>query len=444
MIYARCVGKSEIQAWSNGRNEGKLFHAILLDASGEIRVIGFNHLCSVFHPILKVGSIYKVSNATVRPVRKKFSSIANEFELHLDKDSIVIQLSDDELQGQTLPNIQFSFVKIRDLRAALNGQFLDIVGIVFEIGALNQLTRKSTHKMVSKRDLLIVDDSCCCICITLWGKQAEEASNDEWSTFPVLAIKGAKVSEYNGKSISVTPTSLLQLNPDIPERCKLQSWFLDVGRTASFTSLSSTLEPSLIPKADRDAASITTGSLEDRCVIRDMKDKELAFDGRVEIGTFTAKIVYIKSDGPIGYPACPGYLQKGAPCQKKVIHIGPSRFRCERCARDYESPLSRYILSLIVADFSGQTWLTAFDEAACEILSDIPAKDLMATKDSSVATYLKTLRNATYQQYVFQVRIKDQVYQGECKSRASIMSLASINFINETRIMLQWISSVTV
>lgn len=52
----------------------------------------------------------------------------------------------------------------------------------------------------------------------MWGKEAEDFDG---SNNPVLAIKGARVGEFNGgKNLSLTNSSVLQKNPDLPEAHK--------------------------------------------------------------------------------------------------------------------------------------------------------------------------------------------------------------------------------
>lgn len=50
--------------------------------------------------------------------------------------------------------------------------------------------------------------------LTLWGKDAETFDG---SSNPVVAVKGARVSDFNGKSLSVSMSSAMQINPDIKE-----------------------------------------------------------------------------------------------------------------------------------------------------------------------------------------------------------------------------------
>jgi replication factor A1 len=59
-----------------------------------------------------------------------------------------------------------------------------------------------------KRDITIVDKSMAEINLTMWGGNAE---NFDPTGNPVVAIKGAKVSDYNGVSLSTLGSSVIQV-----------------------------------------------------------------------------------------------------------------------------------------------------------------------------------------------------------------------------------------
>lgn len=65
--------------------------------------------------------------------------------------------------------------------------------------------------------------------------QAEEFDG---SSNPVLAVKGARVSDFGGCSLSLINSSTLQINPDIPEAFRLRGWFDNDGKTADTVSIS--------------------------------------------------------------------------------------------------------------------------------------------------------------------------------------------------------------
>jgi replication factor A1 len=50
-----------------------------------------------------------------------------------------------------------------------------------------------------RRNVIIADESNLCITVSLWGANAKNSSYQEGS---VLALKGARVSDYNGRSLN--------------------------------------------------------------------------------------------------------------------------------------------------------------------------------------------------------------------------------------------------
>lgn len=51
-----------------------------------------------------------------------------------------------------------------------------------------------------------------------------QAEKFDGSAQPILAIKGAKLSDFGGRSLSASFSSTLMVNPDIPEAYKLRGW----------------------------------------------------------------------------------------------------------------------------------------------------------------------------------------------------------------------------
>lgn len=59
--------------------------------------------------------------------------------------------------------------------------------------------------------------------VNVWCIQAEKFDG---SGEPVIAIKGAKLSDFGGRSLSASFSSTLMINPDIPEAYKLRGWWV--------------------------------------------------------------------------------------------------------------------------------------------------------------------------------------------------------------------------
>ena len=53
---------------------------------------------------------------------------------------------------------------------------------------------------------------------------------------------------------------------------------------------------------------------------------------------------------------------------KKVTEESDKTWRCEKCSKSYDSPDYRYILSIGIADHTGQAWLQAFNDVGVQIM----------------------------------------------------------------------------
>jgi replication factor A1 len=92
-IKARVTQKSEIKTWSNQRGEGKLFNVTLMDDTGEIKGTGFNLVVDELYPKLEEGKVYYISKARVNLAKKKFSNLANDYELSFERSTEVEEVS---------------------------------------------------------------------------------------------------------------------------------------------------------------------------------------------------------------------------------------------------------------------------------------------------------------------------------------------------------------
>ena len=67
--------------------------------------------------------------------------------------------------------------------------------------------------------------------VTLWGAFASDPGNQleaEVANHPIVAIKAARVGEFNGKNLSTIGTSVVTMNPDIPDAGALRQWCVSV------------------------------------------------------------------------------------------------------------------------------------------------------------------------------------------------------------------------
>lgn len=99
---------------------------------------------------------------------------------------------------------------------------VDVIGVVLQVGELT-LVKARSGKEIGKRNISIVDRSLISIDLTIWGATAEKFA-DNFNG--IVAIKGAKVSNFNSRTLTMQASSQLICNPDITEAYLLQGWYV--------------------------------------------------------------------------------------------------------------------------------------------------------------------------------------------------------------------------
>ena len=196
-IKARCINKSEIKTWHNKNGEGKLFSVNLLDESGEIRGTAFNDQCDTLYDIFQEGGVYYVTTpCSVKPAKKQFSNVNNDYELMFERDT---QVEKAEEQG-SVPQVRFNFTNIAQLQEIEKDTTIDVIGVLKEVAETSQIVSKTTNKPYDKRELTLVDNTGYSVRLTIWGNTA---TNFDANPDSVLAFKGVKVSDFGGRSLSL-------------------------------------------------------------------------------------------------------------------------------------------------------------------------------------------------------------------------------------------------
>lgn len=63
-------------------------------------------------------------------------------------------------------------------------------------------------------------------CLTPLSSLSIQAETFDGTGQPILAIKGARLSDFGGRSLSTQFSSTLMINPEIPEAYKLRGWLV--------------------------------------------------------------------------------------------------------------------------------------------------------------------------------------------------------------------------
>uniref|UniRef100_A0A6Q2YXK9 Replication protein A subunit n=1 Tax=Esox lucius TaxID=8010 RepID=A0A6Q2YXK9_ESOLU len=409
-IRARVTNKSGIRTWSNSRGEGKLFSMEIVDESGEIRVTAFTQEVDKFYSLIETGKVFYISKGSLKIANKQYSSLKNDYEMTLNGESTIIPCEDT----QDVPMVQCNFVSIGDLEARDKDAIVDVIGVCKSVAEVTRLTTKNNRE-VSKRTLSLIDQSGKLVEVTLWG---EEAENFDGSGQPILAIKGAKLSDYGGRSLSASFSSTLMVNPDIPEAYKLRGWYDKDGHSMEGQSLT-------------EARTGGGGGNTNWKTLGDIKTEHLGHGDKADYFSCIATIVFIRKENCL-YQACPSQ-----DCNKKVVDQQNGMFRCEKCDKEFPNFKYRLILSANIADYGDNQWVTCFQESAEAILGQNAAylgqlKDSVSLcswffKPQNEAAFEEIFQQANFHTYVFRSRVKLETYNDESRIKATVMDVKPVD-----------------
>ncbi|KAG0321102.1 Replication factor A protein 1 [Dissophora globulifera] len=406
-IMARVTQKSDIKTWSKpGGNEGKLFSMTLMDESGEIKATAFTQQVDDFYNMIEEGKVYYLSNAKIDMAKKQFSNVKNDYELILQRDTQILQGP----ENNHVPTMRYKFVDLSALASVNEKETVDVVAIIKDIGEVTSNISQKTNRPVIKRDLTLVDSTGFTTRMTLWGNQAETFSVT--GSNPVIAFKGATVSNYGGKSLNAFGGSTFKLNPEITEAFKLRAWFDQQGQSATFQAHTSEFKANAAPRMTFEDAKNASANMD--------PTQQLYFEVK---GTI---VMMSKSENQFQYPACPT-----PNCNKKVTEDSGG-WRCEKCNQTHPEPEYRYIMGVNVADHSGQSWLQAFNDAGITITGR-PAGELVMNPQEVKPTFDR----ATFKSYIFRCRMKQDTYGEETKLRTTIVAATPLNWAEESKNLLK-------
>lgn len=154
-----------------------------------------------------------------------------------------------------------------------------------------------------------------------------------------MLLKGAKVGDYGGRTLSVTQSTVFQINPDIPESHALRGWFDQNGAETDYKSISN--QTGIGGSGSQGGMGTMSSSMSAAYKTLDQtKDEGLGMGDKADYFSTRACILYAKKDNSM-YMACPGEN-----CNKKVVDQNDGTYRCEKCARNYANFNWRMILNV--------------------------------------------------------------------------------------------------
>lgn len=156
--------------------------------------------------------MYKFSLGTVALVTdKRYVRFSNPFKLIFHEFSNIKEIFDDN----SVCIKKFNFKLIQQIRNCDAGDVIDLIGVVCVIGEMETFVC-SNGALMSKRDLMLMDLSSACVTCTVFDAEAENVSV-YIDSFPIVSIKGARVSSFCGRSVQCGFSSIIEYNLPIVE-----------------------------------------------------------------------------------------------------------------------------------------------------------------------------------------------------------------------------------
>lgn len=419
-IKARVTNKSSIRTWSNARGEGRLFSIDLIDQSGEIKASLFNEQCDKFYDTIQPDKVYLISKAQLKTANKQYSTLDNDYEMTFNNETLVEPCEED--YDCSIPRLNLNLIPLSELSSKNANDLVDVIGVVRVTGDIMQIVSKQTNKELKKRDIHIVDNSSCSVSVTLWGKMAEDFDASD----KIVVLKGAKVSEYNGKSLGVLSSTTFMIDPDIPEAHSVRGWYDQGGNQGEFQDLST---------GGNLGGGASAGSSQTNWKCLDqLKDEQLGMGDKADYFSSTATVLFAKKENSM-YMACP---TEG--CNKKVVDQNDGTFRCEKCGKDFDIFKWRMILSLNIGDNSESQWVTCFQETS-ELILGIKAQDLGDLKSTNSPKFDECFSNAIFKEFTFKMRAKMETYNDERRVKVTVVNAEEIDYVAASKRLLQKIKA---
>lgn len=388
-----------------------------LDESGEIRATMFNDAVEKFSPIFQVGNVYMISKAQIRHANKKYSSLKHDYELTIDTDTEV-QLVNDE-SAKSIPKMHFSFVALSNIKETQKNDLVDIIGVVmnYKPAELKTFSDRETYL----REIEICDDSNHSINLTMWGDKVQTYNENVLFGNPVIAIKGAKVSDFKGRTLSTTSLSQVEVNPDIDKTHALRKWY-DSKDPSYFQQHVTSLSKSSSSFEARNYADKTIAQIKEESINRAGTDY-------VQI---IGSIYHIKKEQNFAYKSC-----KTDGCLRKLVE--GDRYFCEKCQKYFDDYNLTYAFNISIADHTGVQRVSLFDQVGT-ILFGYDAKQFLNIRDNDPNTFDLIHEECKYKSFVFKASVSEEVYKGESSTRCKIWNMAPVDFVEETSRLIEKIN----
>jgi len=286
---------------------------------------------------------------------------------------------------------------------------------------------------LAKRDMIVLDDSCASIRITIWSESAKQPD----ATFqhnPVVLVKSVLVKEWgNSLGGSMLQEGTIIFRPAVPEAERVLRWWNTEGKQQPIVALSKTWNPS---------GSDKTGTLAE---LREARNGFLSSGNKLQIYTIFCRLhsIQTRRQGmpiPLYYRACQE-VREGSDfvCNKRV----DENSFCPACNRTVKS-VTKLQVRAHFSDLTDSQWVGTFHDPIQEILGidgeEISSIEMGGGGRDALDAFLQ---ERCYEQPLqIMVRMKTESVNGELKVAQACYDAVPVDRGDRAREMLQEISQM--
>jgi replication factor A1 len=223
-----------------------------------------------------------------------------------------------------------------------------------------------------------------------------------------------------------------EINPDIPERQALENWWKSGGRTLSHSSVAS--------EATHSAFLVGAGpppALEELKHIADLTSEISVNHAEcISLGVVTI-ISLLKNRRESGdwYPACGTNT-----CRNRKVNLTTdNRWFCDRCQNVVDVCSRRWIFTAAIADETGSTWVTFFNDQAEALLGETADEVYERThKDGfDESMYNSVFDKVMLSEWILKVRRKKEYYENLPRVQTHVVNLWPVDYVQGSEFMLR-------
>jgi len=340
----------------------KVLELLLADSTGDITAVAWGDLAESFASTLDEGKVYKLwsTNCGIRFVSErnmKYKASKNPMEIDLNEYCKFEELNQDDHPAKDLSAMGFShFDSIQSLQQKQPDDSVNILAIIRNVFDAEEFTSSTTGKNIQKRSIEILDRTNCSIYATIWNESDIRRLSTE-DIGKVAAIRNARVSEYQGRTLSVGFGSRLYILRDdtMDEIEDLLRWYNDGGEADYVHCLT---DLTAMPSGTA-AENLGDKSIEEVVSQRIGEHKPAVFN-------INAAVHFIDKSVDIWYPAC---TKSG--CNKKLQQRESENgelYYCPKCDEIKESHKLSYQFKMNIIQNNHTMDVTCFGTAGEKIL----------------------------------------------------------------------------